>query len=242
MELLGLEYYPKRIEGYDISHMQGSDVVASMVVFTNGVSNKAQYRKFKTSRDVNNDFMNMSETVFRRFAPQRLRSWGVPDLVLIDGGKGQLDAAIHALRQRDVSLPCIGLAKRQEQIVIDVDNSQVKLSRAVVHRLGGSMEAGRRFAVVTLPHSTNAVKLLQRVRDESHRFAVSYHSTLKTKRVSISQLASIPGIGPVSQRRLLSRFGSVKAVYAANPEELELVVGRAKAAQIRRFGVKFVKL
>src|SRR5690606_7242984 len=124
-ELLGLSGFPRRIEGYDISHMQGTDVVASMVVFTNGVSNKGEYRKFKTKRDGNNDFYNIHETITRRFSEKNRKQWGLPSLVLIDGGKGQLDAAIRA---RDTagysSIPFIGLAKREEQIVIKKGQEQ----------------------------------------------------------------------------------------------------------------------
>src|SRR5262249_35967756 len=96
VDLLGLAKFPARIEGYDISHMQGTDVVASMVVFTNGVSNKGEYRKFKTRKDHNNDFYNMNETIRRRLSDKNRKAWGLPDLILIDGGKGQLDAAIRA--------------------------------------------------------------------------------------------------------------------------------------------------
>ncbi|HEY5152870.1 MAG TPA: UvrB/UvrC motif-containing protein, partial [Candidatus Saccharimonadales bacterium] len=129
VNLLSIPAFPRRIEGYDISHQQGSDVVASMVVFTNGVSDKAQYRKFKTKIDQNNDFYNMNETIKRRLSDKNRKAWGLPSLVLIDGGKGQLDAAIQARDERHCQqIPFIGLAKREEQIVIHKAKSGVLLN------------------------------------------------------------------------------------------------------------------
>ena len=232
-ELLNLKEFPKRIEGYDISHMQGSDVVASMVVFTNGVSNKTQYRKFKTKKNINNDFFNMNETIGRRFSPKNVAAWGLPNLVLIDGGKGQLDAALKARDERAINVPFIGLAKREEQIVVDIERSGVLLNYSAIQRLGGHAAQSERFILVTLPKSTNVVKLLQRVRDESHRFAVSYHSTLKTKRVTASLLEDIPGIGPATRKKLLKQYGSVKSIGGLSEEELALSVGSVKAKQIK---------
>lgn len=233
--LLNLKTYPVRIEGYDISHMQGSDVVASMVVFTNGVSNKTQYRKFKTKNDINNDFYNMNETIYRRFNPSHLKSWGIPDLVLIDGGKGQLQAAIKARNERGMShVPFIGLAKREEQIVVDIENSGVMVNYALVSSAHGHATQSDNFILVTLPKSTNIVKLLQRVRDESHRFAVSYHSILKTKRVTASTLEEVPGIGPATKKKLLRQFGSVKGITSAPDSELIKLVGNRRAEAIRR--------
>lgn len=233
-ELLSLKHLPKRIEGYDISHMQGSDVVASMVVFTNGVSNKTQYRKFKTKNDINNDFFNMNETIYRRFSSSHINGWGAPDLVLIDGGKGQLDAAIKARDQREFSdVPFIGLAKREEQIVIDINRSEVVLNHDCMRRLKGHAVMSDNFILVTLPKSSNVVKLLQRVRDESHRFAVSYHSTLKTKRVTVSLLEEIPGIGPVTRKKLIKKYGSLKNLATIKESELIQIVGPKKARDIR---------
>jgi excinuclease ABC subunit C len=236
VELLSLKGFPKRIEGYDISHMQGTDVVASMVVFTNGVSNKTQYRKFKTKNDINNDFFNMNETIYRRFSLQHLKGWGQPDLVLIDGGKGQLEAAINARDRRDnsSSVSFIGLAKREEQIVISMARSNVTLNHACMQRLGGHAVLSQDFILVTLPKSSNIVKLLQRVRDESHRFAVSYHSTLKTKRVTASVLEDLPGIGPSTRKKLLIEFGSIRGIALANDQELIDLIGRAKTSSIRQ--------
>ena len=232
--LLNLDTYPRRIEGYDISHQQGSDVVASMVVFTNGVSNKAEYRKFKTRLDRNNDFGNMHETIQRRLSETNLRRWGKPDLILIDGGKGQLDAALQA---RDAcgqsQIPFIALAKREEQIVIHKQKSGIKLNTLSLQNLGGYLAESDDFVLVNLPHSTNLVKLLQRIRDESHRFAVSYHSTLKTKRQTASQLDEIPGIGPQTRKRLLRHFGSLKAVSQASYEDLSSIVGGKRANLIK---------
>jgi len=157
--LLGLEKTPVRIEGYDISHLGGTNVVASMVVFTNGVSDRAQYRKFKIRVDKNDDFANMNEVLTRRLSEKNLKSWGAPDLVLIDGGKGQLSSALAARGVMGQSkIPFIGLAKRDEQIIV-CDNGV--------------------FREIDLPKNTHIIKLLQRIRDESHRFAVSYHTVLR---------------------------------------------------------------
>lgn len=235
VNLLTLDSFPKRIEGYDISHMQGSDVVASMVVFTNGVSDKAEYRKFKTKINHNNDFYNMNETLKRRLSEKNIKAWGKPSLVLIDGGKGQLDAAIKARDEQGCStLPFIGLAKREEQIVIAKGRSNVELSEQVLHKLGGYATETEDFILVNVPHNTNLVKLLQRVRDESHRFAVSYHSVLKTKRQTSSVLEDIPGIGPATRKKLLKTFGSLRGVTAASEADLAAVIGTRKAATVKK--------
>lgn len=234
--LLGLQQFPRRIEGYDISHMQGSDVVASMVVFTNGVSDKGEYRKFKTKKEHNNDFYNMHETLMRRLSDKNLKAWGKPSLLLIDGGKGQLDAAIRARDEQGCTdIPSIGLAKREEQIVIAKGRSNVTLNEAELHRLGGFSSETEDFILLNLPHSTNLVKLLQRIRDESHRFAVTYHSVLKVKRQTASQLDDIPGIGPMTRKKLLKTFGSVRALSSASEPELQQAVGIQKAAVLKKY-------
>lgn len=231
--LLSLNAFPKRIEGYDISHMQGTDVVASMVVFTNGVSDKSEYRKFKTKINHNNDFYNMHETLTRRLSEKNVKSWGLPSLVLIDGGKGQLDAALRARDERGHGgLPFIGLAKREEQIVVVKGRSNVTLNESELRRLRGFATESEDFILINLPHTTNVVKLLQRIRDESHRFAVSYHSVLKGKRQVTSLLDDIPGIGPATRKKLIRTFGSYKGVKEASLEELKTVVG-AKAKVIK---------
>lgn len=236
VDLLGLEKYPRRIEGYDISHMQGTDVVASMVVFTNGVSDKGAYRKFKTKINKNDDFFNMNETIKRRLSEKNVKSWGLPNLFLIDGGKGQLDAAIRARDEMGHSkIPCIGLAKREEQIVIKRDNSDVQVSPDVLHKLGGFMSESDGYILLNVPHSTNIIKLLQRIRDESHRFAVSYHSVLKEKRQTASLLDDIPTIGPATRKLLLKTFGSVRGVTQARDWELEKTVGVKKATLIKQY-------
>ncbi len=236
VELLGLNDFPRRIEGYDISHMSGTDVVASMVVFTNGVSNKGEYRKFKTKIDHNNDFYNMHETITRRMSEKNRKAWGLPSIILIDGGKGQLDAAIRARDEQGQSkIPFIGLAKREEQIVIQKNTSGCEVNSAMLQKLGGFMAESDDFILINLPHSTNLVKLLQRIRDESHRFAVSYHSVLKTKRQTASMLDDIPTIGPTTRKKLIKTFGSLRGVMQARDFELEKVVGEKKAAILKQY-------
>ncbi len=235
VNLLSIDQYPRRIEGYDISHQQGSDVVASMVVFTNGVSDKAEYRKFKTKLNKNDDFYNMHETIKRRLSDKNRKAWGMPSLVLIDGGKGQLDAAIQARDlQACAQIPFIGLAKREEQIVIHNQKSNVTLNKLSLQQQGGFAAESDDFTLVNLPHNTNLIKLLQRIRDESHRFAVSYHSVLKTNRQTSSLLDEIPGIGPATRKQLLKSFGSVRGIIAATQPELSKAVGDKKAAVIKQ--------
>lgn len=200
----------RRIEGYDISHMSGTDTVASMVVFVNGLPAKTEYKKFKMRVPGNDDFAHMREVITRRLSPRNYKSWDKPDLILIDGGKGQLSSAIAARDAMDVkkTIPMIGLAKRFETIIKPAEDG---------------------FREILLPESSYAIKLLQRIRDESHRFAVSYHSTLKQKRQIASELEEIPGIGPTTRKKLIKHFGSNKAVKTANEQQIAEVIGAAKA-------------
>jgi len=187
----------------------------------------------------------MNETIKRRLADKHLKDWGKPDLILIDGGKGQLDAAIKARDAVNQSaIPFIGLAKREEQIVIKKNTqrgttnmlgSNVTLNMHELHRLGGYITESDDFILINLPHSTNLVKLLQRIRDESHRFAVSYHSVLKVKRQSASLLDDVPGIGPTTRKKLIRTFGSMRGVMQARDWELDKVLGEKKATVLRQY-------
>lgn len=234
-DLLGLKKPPRRIEGYDISHMSGTDTVASMVVFVNGASDKASYRKFKMRVPGNDDFAHMREAMSRRFSDKNFKAWGKPDLLLIDGGKGQLESALSVLRSKDIKLPVIGLAKKYEEIVVRNDWPHTVLNQDVVLRLRGLSRVSADFTLVDLPNNTNIVKLLQRVRDESHRFAVSYHSVLKQNRQTKSVLEDIPGIGLATKKKLLKAFGSVKGVTGASPADISKVVGPKKAKKITEY-------
>ena len=235
VDLLGLTKTPVRIEGFDISHMGGTNVVASMVVFRNGVSDRAEYRKFKTRIEHNNDFYNMNETIGRRLSEKNLKAWGAPDLILIDGGKGQLDAALQARDEAGCTIPFIGLAKREEQIVIDVQRSGVALNEDFMKILDGYTTKTEQFILINLPHNSHIVKLLQRIRDESHRFAVSYHTVLKRSGQTKSSLDEIPGIGPATKKKLLKQFGSVKGIKEASEEAHITAVGAKRATALRTY-------
>jgi len=256
-ELLGLVAVPKRIEGYDISHHGGQNVVASMVVFTNGVSDRAEYRKFKMTKQTNDDTANIHDTLHRRLSEKNLTSWGKPDLLLIDGGKGQLEAAIRAQSERATTIPIISIAKREEEIIISKEHSNIGF--AFIEKLRGDhpsdvaiVDEGK-YIVINLhigqlnagSHSKNlrggggfstysdVVKLFQRIRDEAHRFAVSYHSTLKRTAQTSSKLETIPGIGPATRKKLIRTFGSLRGVEAASQMQLAEVVGPQKAALLK---------
>ena len=231
-ELLSLDQQLSRIEGYDISHASGTNVVASMVVFTNGASDRASYRKFKTRIEHNNDFYNMHETIFRRLSEKNIKAWGAPSLFLIDGGKGQLDAATRARDERAINLPMIGLAKREEQLVIHHTKSQVVLNKKKLEELDGHFMSSEDFTLVNLPHTTHIIKLLQRIRDESHRFAVSYHTTLKRAGQTKSLLDDIPGVGPVLRKKLIRTFGSARGVQNAALEEIQAAIGEKRGQEV----------
>jgi excinuclease ABC subunit C len=235
--LLGLKAAPRRVECFDISHLQGTDSVASMVVFANGVPEKTSYRKFKMRLLGNDDFAHMQESVTRRLREENRQKWGLPDLIVVDGGKGQLRAGLKARDNAGMSaIPMIGLAKREEEIIIHKTGSsegfdvlalqkQAKQSSALVRESDD-------FISVLLPPTSHALKLLQRIRDESHRFAVSYHSTLKRARQTASLLDEVPGIGPTTRKKLIRHFGSARAVIAAQPTELQALLGKQKGANL----------
>jgi excinuclease ABC subunit C len=223
-KLLGVPI-PHRIEGYDISHMSGTNNVASMVVATNGLADKAEYRKFKMRIPGNNDFAHMNEVILRRFSGKHL-DWPKPDLLLIDGGKGQLGAALDALEERGVAIPAVGLAKRLEEIVIHKTRSGVTLDRSAYP--DAYITENEDFYVVLLPKDSHIVKLVQRIRDESHRFAVSYHTVLKRKTQVASELDEIPGVGPATRKKLIHSFGSLRGVKKATRAQIVAVIGEGK--------------
>ena len=232
-DMLQLDKPATRIEGFDISHVQGSDNVASMVVFVNGIPAKTSYRKFKMRIAGNDDFVHMREVITRRYREENVKKWGLPELILIDGGKGQLSAAITALQDRGHgNIPAIGLAKKFEEIIVPNSSS---INQEFVKKCGGYIKTNINFSTVILPENSNIVKLLGRIRDESHRFAVSYHSTLRSARQTTSLLDEIPGIGPLTRKKLIRHFGSLKQVTEASSEEMTAVIGTAKAASIKRY-------
>lgn len=231
-ELLNLEKPPKRIEGFDISHMSGTDTVASMVVFESGIPAKSEYRKFKMRIPGNDDFAHMHEVITRRTSAKNVKQWGLPNIFLIDGGKGQLGAAQKALVEQGIDRPSIGLAKQYEQIVVAKSEHDDAWNEEFVQRarkMKGTIEESDDFILVDLPDTSHVVKLLQRIRDESHRFAVSYHSVLKVKRLTKSWLDEVPGIGPKTKKQLIRTFGSSRGIINARKAELHQMLGDKKA-------------
>jgi excinuclease ABC subunit C len=212
-DLLDLEMEPRRIECFDISNIQGSDIVASMVAFVDGAPKKSDYRKFRIKDVVGapDDFASMREVVGRRYRRLLEEGKDLPDLVLIDGGKGQLGAAVEALETLGLGeQPVASLAKREELIFV----------------------RGRQEPIA-LPRASPILQLVQRVRDEAHRFAVGFHRQARKARTLQSELDDIPGVGPTKRRKLLSRFGSVRGVRGASEVELASAVGKATAARVR---------
>lgn len=213
---------PARIECYDISNFSGKDSVSSMVVFTNGVPDRQAYRHFKMRTKGPNDFAMMQETLTRRFG-DRNDTWPKPDLIVIDGGKGQLSSVKKVMDDLNISIRTVGLAKRYETVVVDAKDIK-----------GKELRREGEFFMISFEHDTPVLQLLQRIRDEAHRFAVAYHTNVRSKRVKSSELDTVPGIGPVTRKKLVRTFGSVAGVKVASIDELSNVVGAAKAKVIRQ--------
>ena len=206
-QALGLDSPPERIEGFDISNISGTFMVASMVSFLGGKPDRAQYRRFRMKSVVaQDDFACMAETVRRRYSRLQREARPEPDLILIDGGKGQLGMACRELAKLGLErVPVIGLAKEFEEI----------------YRPGES-------APLRLGLDSGALKLLQRVRDESHRFANAYNAELRLKKISESILDELPGIGDSRKAALLKKFGSVQRLRKASLEDIQQVPGFGK--------------
>lgn len=205
---LRLNKLPRKIECFDISNIQGSDTVASLVVFVDGKPKKSLYRKFIIkSVEGPNDFASMKEVIKRRYTSIKEKKEELPDLIMVDGGKGQLSSSVKILKNLGFKeFEIIGLAKRLEEVFFP-DNPEAQ----------------------TIPKTSSSLKLLQHVRDEAHRFAITFHRSRRDKRTLTSELLEIKGIGEKIAEKLLKEIGSLKKVKISNIEELEKVVGKAKA-------------
>ena len=222
-EALGLEAAPFRIEGYDISHFQGGEAIGSLVVFEGGRPRKADYRQFRMrGSGAGDDYAMLQEVIRRRFVRARAEQeqldrgepvrprWSVlPDLILVDGGRGQLNAALEVLFDHNVAVPVVGLAKEQEEMYLT-----------------------GRAAPLRLPAESQALNLVRRLRDEAHRFANAAGRRLRERRIVFSVLDEIPGIGERRKRDLIRRFGSVRGVRAAPVEALAEVLGARLAGRV----------
>ena len=201
-----------RIECFDISHTQGTEVVASMVVWENGRMKKSAYRKFVVSRQANDDFAAMREVVLRRYSRLQAEGKGFPLFVLVDGGIGQLHAAAEALEELGAAaLPLAAIAKREEVLYV----------------------FGQEDEPLVLDRFSPILHAVQQIRDEAHRFAITFHRQRRSKRALHSELLDIPGVGETTARKLLTQFGSVAGIRESGFEDLSAAVGRQRAAAIR---------
>ena len=204
---LALDAPPLRIECFDISTLHGTFTVASMVVFTNGKADKSQYRRFKIRAELDeaNDFVSMTEVLGRRYSPERMadeRFGSRPDLLVVDGGKPQLTAAINQLNELGLDIPVCGLAKSDEEVFVPWDDTPI-----------------------VLPTGSASLYLIKQVRDESHRFAITFHRELRDKAMTVSILDEIPGVGPKRKKDIMRHFGSFKRLKAASVEDISQVKG-----------------
>lgn len=204
---LALPAPPLRIECFDISTIHGRFTVASMVVFTNGRADKSQYRRFKIRAELDeaNDFVSMQEVLGRRYAPERMadeRFGSRPDLLVVDGGKPQLTAALTQLEEIGLDIPVCGLAKADEEVFVPWDETPV-----------------------VLPTGSASLYLIKQVRDEAHRFAITFHRELRDKAMTVSILDEVEGIGPRRKKDIMKHFGSMKRLREASVEEIASVKG-----------------
>ena len=209
---LDLDRRPARIDCFDVSHLSGRETYASCVVFVDGEPAKDEYRLYRIESELPDDFASIGEAVTRRYARARREGVPLPDLLLIDGGKGQLAAALSALDRLGLEVPAAGLAKRQEEVFVP-----------------------GRSAPLLLPRRSPALRLLQRARDEAHRFGLRIHRRARGRRALESPLLSIPGLGPARVKQLLTAFGGAEAVLSASPESLAVVAGKGVAGRIVRW-------
>ena len=213
-ELAGLENAPYRIEGYDISNLMGTHTVASIVAFEGGRSKKSDYRRMRiTGLDKPDDFYSMHQAIYRRFTGSLADKLPIPDLLLIDGGKGQMSAAKRALKEADINIPMLGLAKKQETIITE-----------------GKKE-------ILVPETHPALRMLINIRDEAHRTAVGYNRKKRGEAMTRSILDDVPGIGPKRRDALLAHFSSVDQLKSADVNELASIpgVGQSAAEAVKLF-------
>ena len=222
----------RRIEAYDISHISGRHTAASMVVAEDGLIKPALSRRFKSALAGNDDFGQIRAVMRRRFASDSLRETP-PELILIDGGRGQVGSVLRVLDGLGLDIPVIGLAKRREQVVFAA--GRLDLNAAQLRRLGGSAETGPGFVVLDLDPNTPAVKLLQRLRDASHRSALAYHNRLQDKGQAAGGLLDLPGIGEKTYKKIIGRFGSPDGLGRAGEKELAAVLNRRQLETVRAY-------
>ena len=208
---LALDAPPMRIECFDVSTLHGHFTVASMVVFTNGRPDKGQYRRFKVRAQLDeaNDFVSMSEVLGRRYSPERMadgRFGSRPDLLVVDGGKPQLTAAMEQLAALGLDIPVCGLAKSDEEVFVPWDETPV-----------------------VLPSGSASLYLIKQVRDESHRFAITFHRELRDKAMTVSVLDEVEGVGPKRRKAIMRQFGSMKRLRAASVDQIAAVPGVPRA-------------
>ena len=217
-ETLELPRFPARIESFDVSHIQGAENVAGMVVCENGKMNRNEYRKFKIrSVEGADDFASMNEAVLRRYRRVRDEEKSLPDLIMIDGGKGQLSAAAEAMSELDLeAVPMIGVVKPP------LHHNQVAYL----------LVKGREDEPIYLDSHSQILRLIQMIRDETHRYAVTYHRKRRELRDFTSELSAIPGVGEKRKTRLLRQFGSIQRISTTSVEELAPFVGRKAATEI----------
>lgn len=209
---LHMSHPPLRIECFDNSHIQGTDLVSSMVVFENGKPKKSDYRKFKNETVLtNDDFASMKEVVSRRYTRVLAENTPLPDLIVIDGGKGQLSGAVEVLKELGIehNVRIIGLAKRLEEIFLPGHSDSI-----------------------LLPKASSSLRLIQQIRDEAHRFAITFHRKLRDKRTLQTQLTEIEGIGDKKAEKLLKHFGSVKKIKEATQEQIAELLNSKDAEKI----------
>lgn len=212
---LNLKNIPFHIECYDISNIQGSNTVASLVTFQDGYPNKKEYRRYKI-KDINkpDDFESMKQVISRRYKRVIDENLSFPDLIIIDGGKGQLSSACEALKELNIynKTNIIGLAKKLEEVYFPNDSMPILLNKKSYY-----------------------LKLLQQIRNEAHRFAINYHKDLRSKNFLKSGIESITGIGEKTRLKLINKFGSIAGIKKANKKDLEDTIGQKKTADILRY-------